>query len=310
MPILIGITLITFFIMYAAPGSPTDSLDFNPTITAEARARLESLYGLDRPVHIQYFNWLRRLAVLDFGNSFRDGRPAMSKIAERLPATILLNILALGFSFILALIVGVFSALKKYSLAERILTVITFICFAVPSFWVALLLMIFFGLYLGWLPISGLVSFNFESMTFIQQAWDLSRHLILPVFVLSISSFAALSRYIGSGLLDELKADYIKTAYAKGLTKNKVVFKHAFKNSMLPLITILGLSLPGLVGGSFIIETIFSYPGMGRLGFEAIMTRDYPVIMGVSVIAAVLTLAGNIIADITYGLADPRVKYE
>jgi len=296
--------------MYAAPGSPTDSLDFNPTITAEARARLESLYGLDRPVHIQYFNWLRRLAVLDFGNSFRDGRPAMSKIAERLPATILLNILALGFSFILALIVGVFSALKKYSLAERILTVITFICFAVPSFWVALLLMIFFGLYLGWLPISGLVSFNFESMTFIQQAWDLSRHLILPVFVLSISSFAALSRYIGSGLLDELKADYIKTAYAKGLTKNKVVFKHAFKNSMLPLITILGLSLPGLVGGSFIIETIFSYPGMGRLGFEAIMTRDYPVIMGVSVIAAVLTLAGNIIADITYGLADPRVKYE
>ncbi len=310
-PIVIGITVITFAVMYFTPGKPTDAMtDFNTKITAESKERLYKLYGLDKPLHEQYWNWLKRVAVLDFGNSFKDGRPASQKIIERLPATILLNVLSIILMIIIAVPIGIYSAVKKYSIFDRVLTVIVFICFSVPAFWAALMLMIVFGLWLGWLPISGLVSFNFADLSFFGKIWDLGKHLILPVFVSTLGSFAALSRYLRSGMLDVLKQDYIKTAYAKGLTKKQVIFDHALKNALLPLITIVGLSIPGLIGGSFIIETIFSYPGMGRLGYEAIMARDYPVIMGIGVISAFLTLLGNIIADIMYSAADPRIRYK
>jgi len=210
---------------------------------------------------------------------------------------------------LIAVPVGVYSAVKKYSVFDRALTAIVFICFSAPVFWVALMLMIVFGLWLGWLPISGLTSFEFAELSFPAKVWDICKHLILPVFVSTLGSFAVLSRYMRSGMLDVLKQDYIKTAYAKGLSKKQVIFKHALKNALLPLITIIGLSIPSLIGGSFIIETIFSYPGMGRLGYDAIMARDYPVIMGIGVISAFLTLLGNIIADVLYSFADPRIRY-
>lgn len=310
-PIIIGITIITFAVMYFTPGKPTDAMtDFNTQITAESKERLVKLYGLDKPLHKQYWNWFKRVAVLDFGNSFKDGQPAIKKIADRLPATILLNVLSIILMLIIAVPIGIYSAVKKYSPFDRILTIIVFICFSVPAFWVALMLMIVFGLWLGWLPISGIVSFNFAELTFFAKVWDLGRHLILPVIVSTLGSFALLSRYMRSGMLDVLKQDYIKTAYAKGLSKKQVIIKHALKNALLPLITIIGLSIPGLIGGSFIIETVFSYPGMGRLGYEAIMARDYPVIMGIGVISAFLTLLGNIIADVLYSAADPRIRYK
>ncbi len=310
-PIIIGITIITFSVMYFTPGRPTDVMtDLNTKVSSEAKERLFKLYGLDKPLHEQYWNWLKRVAVLDFGNSFKDGRPAIQKIAERLPATILLNILSIIVMIVVAIPIGVYSAVRKYSSFDRVLTVIVFICFSVPAFWVALMMMIVFGLWLGWLPISGIVSFNFWDMSFFHKVLDLGRHLILPVFVSTLGSFAVLSRYIRSGMLDVLKQDYIKTAYAKGLSKKQVIFHHALKNALLPLITIIGLSIPGLIGGSFIIETVFSYPGMGRLGYEAIMARDYPVIMGIGVISAFLTLLGNIIADVMYSAADPRIRYK
>ncbi|MCL2389950.1 MAG: ABC transporter permease [Endomicrobia bacterium] len=309
-PIIIGITVITFAVMYFTPGKPVDTMmDFNPNITSEAKDRLVKLYGLDKPVHEQYWNWFKRVIVLDFGNSFKDGRPASEKIIERIPATILLNILSIILMLIVAVPVGIYSAVRKYSLFDRILTVIVFICFSAPVFWVALMLMIVFGLWLGWLPISGLTSFDFNELSFFAKTWDLASHLILPVIVSTLGSFAVLSRYIRSGMLDVLKQDYIKTAYSKGLSERQVIFNHALKNALLPLITIIGLSIPGLIGGSFIIETVFSYPGMGRLGFDAIMARDYPVIMGIGVISAFLTLLGNIVADILYAVADPRIRY-
>jgi peptide/nickel transport system permease protein len=297
--------------MYWTPGKPTDvSMELNPKISAEAKERLLKLYGLDKPVYEQYWNWLRRIAVLDFGNSFKDGIPVISKIAQRLPATLLLNFLSLGFIFIGATLIGVVCAVKKGGFWDRFLTFLVFLGFSTPSFWAALILMIVFGLWLGWLPISGIVSFRFYELSTLGKVLDLTKHLILPVFVSSIASLAALSRYVRSSLMDTLKQDYIKTAYAKGLSQKDVVFGHALKNALLPLITILCLSIPGLIGGSFIIETIFSYPGMGRLGYEAIIARDYPVIMGIGIISAFLTLAGNIAADILYAVADPRIRYK
>ncbi|MDD2523217.1 MAG: ABC transporter permease [Endomicrobiaceae bacterium] len=310
-PILFGITIITFFIMHLTPGKPTDLMtDMNIKVTAEAKERLQRLYGLDKPIYVQYIDWVKRLVFFDFGNSFRDARPAKNKILERLPATILLNFVSLFFICLIAIPLGIYSAIKKDSVIDKGITIFLFISFSIPSFWLALVFMILFGVQLGCLPISGLYSFDFNNMTILMKLLDISKHLILPVSVSVITSLAILSRYTRSGMLEVLKQDYIKTAYAKGLTEKQVIIKHALKNALLPMITIIGLSIPGLIGGSFIFETIFSYPGIGRLGYEAVMARDYPVVMGIATLTAILTLLGNIIADISYTYADPRIKYK
>jgi peptide/nickel transport system permease protein len=310
-PILFGITIITFAVMHLTPGKPTDLMtDMNMKVSAQSKERLQKLYGLDKPLYIQYTDWLKRFVYFDFGTSFKDSRPARDKIFERLPATILLNFLSLLLTCLIAIPIGIYSAIKKDSIIDKGLTVILFVCFSIPSFWLALMFMILFGLQLGWVPISGLYSFNFDDMNIFMKILDISKHLILPVAVSVIVSLATLSRYARSGMLEVLKQDYIKTAYAKGLSQKQVIFRHALKNTLLPMITIIGLSIPALIGGSFIFETIFSYPGIGRLGYEAVMSRDYPVVMGIATLSAILTLAGNIIADISYKFADPRIKYK
>lgn len=309
-PVLIGITLITFTVMHLAPGKPTDIMtDMNAKVSAQAKTRLVELYGLDKPWYVQYFNWLKRFSRLDFGNSFRDDRPAINKIGERLPASLLLNFLSLFLILIIALPIGIFSAVHRNSLLDRGLTVFVFAGFSIPTFWLALLLMILFGLKLGLLPISGLHSLNYDDLSAGGKLLDLASHLALPVFISAFTGLAALSRYSRSSMLEVIRQDYIKMAYAKGLPQNTVIFKHAARNALLPVVTILGLSLPALIGGGFIFETIFAYPGMGRLGYEAIMSRDYPVVMAVGTIAALLTLLGNLIADITYAWVDPRIRY-
>lgn len=309
-PVLIGITVITFLVMHLSPGKPTDIItDMNQKITAQSKQRLKAIYGLDKPVHIQYFLWLKRFIKLDFGKSFKDDRPVMQKIAERLPATLLLNFFSIIFIFAIAIPIGVFSAVKKDTVFDKITTVTVFFGFSVPTFWLAILLMIFFGLHLGWLPISGLRSINFDELTFFGKFADITKHLILPVFVSAFTGLAGLSRYTKSAMLEVLHQDYIRTARAKGLSEMNVIFKHALRNALIPVVTILGLTIPDLIGGSFIFETIFAWPGMGRLGYEAIMSRDYPVIMAVGTIVAILTLLGNLIADITYAYIDPRIRY-
>lgn len=309
-PVLIGITIITFLVMHLSPGKPTDVLtDMNQKITAEAKQRLVALYGLDKPLHVQYILWLNRIVKLDFGKSFKDDRPVIEKIAERLPATLLLNFLSIVLIFALAIPIGVFSAVKKDSLFDKITTVTVFIGFSVPTFWLAMLLMLLFGLHLGWLPISGFRSINFSELTLLEKFLDIAKHLVLPVFISAFTGLAAMSRYTKSAMLEVLHQDYIRTARAKGLPETTVIFKHALRNALIPIITIVGLTLPELIGGSFIFETIFAWPGMGRLGYEAIMARDFATIMGVGTIVAVLTLLGNLIADITYAYADPRIRY-
>jgi len=309
-PLLLGITVISFLVIHLAPGAPTGlQTDLNPKITAEARARLEKIYGLDKPLHTQYLLWLKRLVVLDLGNSFSmDGRPVTDKIIERIPITILINVLSMFLIILIAIPIGVISASYQDSFFDKFTTVFVFIGFAVPTFWLALLLMILFGVNLGWLPISGLKSLNYEYLPTFGMIMDRAKHLILPIFVSAFGGLAGLSRYTRSNMLEVIRQDYIMTARSKGLKERAVIFKHALRNAMLPVITILGLSVPGLIGGSVIFETIFAIPGMGQLFYMSVMARDYPVIMGILVIGAVLTLLGNLIADISYALADPRIK--
>lgn len=309
-PMLLGITIITFCVMQLTPGKPSDVLtDLNVDISAESKQQLIKLYGLDKPWYVQYGNWLKRIARLDFGRSFKDDRPVIKKIAERLPWTILLSCTTMVFIFLTASLIGIFSAVKQDSLFDKGMTVFVFIGFSTPSFWFGLLIMILFGLKLGWLPISGIHSLNFDDFSFIGKIADVAKHLILITATMSLLSLASISRYMRSSMLEVIRQNYIDAARARGLSENVVIFKHALKNALLPIVTILGLSVPEIIGGSVIIETIFAYPGIGRLAFEAIMARDYPVIMGILVITSFLTLIGNLLADISYALIDPRIRH-
>ncbi|OGW33503.1 MAG: diguanylate cyclase [Nitrospirae bacterium GWC2_42_7] len=317
-PTLFGITLLSFFIIHLAPGKPTDVLtEMNPKITPEARERLEKLYGLDKPVIQQYGIWLKRIVKLDFGESFStDRRPVIEKIWDtkqpllerRLFITFSINILSMVVIFLIAIPIGISSAVRQYSLYDKITTTIVFLGFAMPSFWLALLLMMLFGIHLDWLPISGLKSMNYESLSILGKIFDRAEHLILPVFISAFGGLAGLSRFMRSSMLEVVRQDYVTTARAKGLPENKVIYRHAFRNALLPIITLLGLSVPGLIGGSVIFENIFGIPGMGQLFFMSVMIRDYPLVMGILTIGAILTLLGNLMADIGYMIADPRIR--
>jgi peptide/nickel transport system permease protein len=309
-PLLFGITVICFTVMHLAPGSPTDlQTQMNPRASVEMKERLRAMYDLDKPLPEQYIRWVGKLAVLDLGVSFStDRRPVADKILERLPITILLNVLSLLLILVVAIPLGVLSAVRQDSLFDRVAGVVVFIGFAVPTFWLALLLMILFGVHLGWLPISGIRSLNSEYLPPGMALWDLIRHLILPVLLAAFGGLAGLSRYMRANMLEVIRQDYILTARAKGLSERVVIYRHALRNALLPVITILGLSVPGLIGGSVIFETIFAIPGMGQLFYMAVMARDYPVVMGILFIGAVLTLFGNLISDVSYALADPRIR--
>jgi peptide/nickel transport system permease protein len=311
-PLLIGISLITFVMINMAPGGPIGiSADLNPKATAEYRERLKAYYGLDQPLHVQYGRWLGRMAVLDFGDSFSlDGRKVWDKIRERIPVTLSINLLSMTLIFLVAVPLGIYSAVRKGSVFDRVATVTVFTGFAIPTFWLALLLMILFGVHLGWLPISGLVSLEHDSLSLPGRIFDRAHHLILPVFLAGFGGLAGISRYMRSNMLEVIRQDYVATARAKGLPERKVVFRHAVRNALLPVITILGLSVPDLLGGSVIFETIFAIPGMGQLFYQGVMSRDYPLIMGILTIGAFLTLLGNILADVGYAMADPRIKTE
>ncbi|MDP8259625.1 MAG: ABC transporter permease [Candidatus Gygaella obscura] len=310
LPLLLGITLISFFVIHLAPGEPTVLQEaMNPKVSLEVHSRLVKLYDLDKPLSLQYINWLSRVARFDFGTSFIDGRPVIEKIARRLPLTLFINITSMLLIFLIALPLGIISAVKKNSFFDRSVTVFVFIGFAIPTFWLALLLMDFLGVKLGVLPVVGLKSIDFEYFTPVQKILDLVKHLVLPIVLSAFSGLAGMSRYMRTSMVNVLKSPYIYTAKAKGLPQSQVVFKHALRNAVLPIVTILGLSIPALIGGSVIFETIFSLPGMGRLFYEAVMQRDYSMIMASLVIGAFLTLIGNLLADIAYAYVDPRIRY-
>jgi len=310
-PLLFGITLISFGMMHLAPGEPSVvGQEFNPKVSAQDIERLRSYYGLDKPLYEQYWQWLQRLAVLDFGQSFSaDGRAVLDKISERIPVTLWINVLAMLLIIAIAIPIGVASAVRRDSWFDKGMTVFVFVGFAIPSFWLGLLLMIGLGVNLNWLPISGLHDYSWQQMSFWQQQSDMLKHLILPVFVSAIGGLAGMSRFMRTGMLDVIRADYITTARAMGVPEGSIRYRLALKNAMLPIITLLGLSIPGLIGGSVIVEQLFSLPGMGLLFYESVLSRDYPLVMGIVVIGAVLTLLGNLVADLSYAWADPRIRH-
>jgi peptide/nickel transport system permease protein len=309
-PMLLGITLVSFVVIHLAPGTPTDmQTTLNPKASLEAQKRLRELYGLDKPLMVQYWDWLSRISSLDFGRSFSpDRRPVWDKIKERVGITLSLNFMSLIIILGVSIPIGVIAAYRAHSWFDQATTLFVFFGFAMPTFWLALLLIMFFGVYLDWLPISGLTSLNFAQLSFWQKVQDLGAHVTLPVLVAAFGGLAGMSRYMRGNMLEVIRQDYITTARAKGLPERVVIFKHALRNALLPVITILGLSVPGLIGGSVIFESIFAIPGMGQLFYGAVMARDYPLVMGELVIGAVLTLLGNMLADVGYALVDPRIR--
>lgn len=321
-PLLVGISLISFFIMHLAPGDITSNeASFNPKASEESRQRLRELYNLDKPVIVQYGLWLKRMATLDFGTSFashqkpvfwqtkdKDGNVNKGLIQEALPITLLINVLGLMITLMLAIPLGIIAASTYNRWQDKSITLFNFIGFSIPGFWLSLLLMYWLGVVNNWLPISGLHSLNYESLDAFGKFKDSVNHLILPVLIPSITGLAGITLFVKNGMLDVFHQDYITTARAKGLSEHKVVYTHALRNALLPLITIVGLSIPGLIGGSVIAETIFAIPGMGKLFYDSVMMRDFPVVMGILTIGSALTLVGNLIADIAYAWADPRVR--
>jgi len=310
-PLLLGITLISFFVIHLAPGDPAQFLsNMNPKMSETAYEKFTKMYDLDKPIHERYIKWLGKFARLDFGESFStDKKPVIEKIKERLPITIYLNVVSMLLIFLVALPLGAASAYYKDSWFDKGTTVFVFIGFAIPTFWLALLCMYYFGVIKGWLPISGLKSFNYDQLSTTGKMWDIIHHSILPVTLSVFGGLAGLSRFARNSMLDVLSEEYIIAARARGIKERVVLFRHALKNALLPVITILGLSIPGLIGGSVIFESIFSIPGMGQLFYQSVMMRDYPVVMGILVIGAILTLIGNLVADISYAAADPRIRY-
>ncbi|MDD3409275.1 MAG: ABC transporter permease [Eubacteriales bacterium] len=306
-PVFFGITLLTFGIMQLAPGGPLANM-ISPRISSESLQRAKEALGLNQPVLVQYFTWLKELLMGNFGYSINSGEPVLKMIMDRLPATLLLTGTAFLLSFVIGIPLGVYSATHKYTAGDYGLTIFSFIGISVPSFFFGMGLIYFFALRLGWLPTSG-----FGSTTFAGGGWaafvDKLRYLVMPVMVLSLGNLSTVMRFTRSSMVETLNQDYIRTARAKGLSQKLVIYRHALKNSLIPVVTIFGLSIPNLFGGSYITEKVFSWPGMGLLGVNAISNRDYPVLMGLTVFTALLVLVGNLIADILYSVVDPRIRY-
>ena len=303
---LIGISILSWVIITQAPGSPI-ALTLDPKVSPKIIEQMEKNYDLDKPIYQQYFLWLKRLFT---GNlySFKDGRPVMGKIGERIWNTLLLNLVAMLIIFSLAIPLGIFSAKRQYSFLDHLGTLGAYLGISIPSFWLAYLLILGTVKLFGY-PVLGMRSFVTEDFTGVEIILDRLWHLMLPSIILAIGGIAALSRYTRSSMLEVIRQDYVRTAKAKGLPEETVYYKHALRNALLPIITLFGFLIPGLIGGSIIMETVFSWPGIGRLAYQAVLARDYPVVMTINTITAVLVLIGNFVADILYGIADPRIRY-
>jgi len=313
-PTLLGITLLTFLLIRLAPGNAAMLHGGGPNsraITAEAREQMIKLYDLDKPIPVAYADWLGRIFRLDLGTSFVDHRSVAAKIAERLPLTVSLVGAAVLLSYLIAIPLGVVAALKRGQATDRSISFVVFLLYSLPGFVVALLLLMFVagGDYLNLLPMYGSNSINADAMNPAAWVWDRIEHMVLPVVCLTYASLASISRYARVSMLDSLAQDFVRTARAKGLPEKFVVFRHALRNALIPIITIFTLELPGLIGGAVIIEEIFSLPGMGQLYFLALEARDTPVMMGTTLLTAVVTLFSYLLADILYVVVDPRISY-
>ena len=304
-PLLLFISIVTYAMMALAPGGPAAILGPRGALSPATIARINALYGLDKPWYVQYFYWLKQLLFHgSLGTSFVDSRPVITKVLERLPVTMEMVALALLLTLIIALPIGIYAGAHRGSWFDNASSAVGFIFYGMPVFWLSIVLIDLFAVQMRWFPSSGLNSLGHENDP-LDRLW----HLTLPVIAIALVSFVSWMRYQRSSIIEAMNSGYIRTARSKGLSERDVLVKHAFRNALLPIVTLLGLSLPALVGGAYFVEYVFSIPGVGYLTFTSIFTRDYPTLMAITMLTAVLIVTGNLLADICYALVDPRIRY-
>jgi peptide/nickel transport system permease protein len=314
-PLLLGILTIIFFIIHLAPGDPTARF-FNPNVSPEVIEQMRRNLGLDQPLHIQYFKWVTSFLQGEFGFSFGQMRPIGDILPQVLWNTLQLTLISLVVIFAVGMLIGIVQAVRQYSAADNILTFLALFFYSMPSFWFALMLILVFSLKAsqwGWafqFPASQMTSVGYEFLPPGEKLLDRLQHLILPATALGIGTAAGVARFMRGSMLEVIHQDYIRTARAKGLSERVVIFRHALRNALIPIVTLLGLYLPLLLSGAVLIETIFAWPGMGRLLVDAIFQRDYPLVMATSFVIAVMVVAGNLISDLLYAVVDPRIRTE
>lgn len=310
-PLLLGISFVVYALLNLVPGSPTDQYEFNPSIKPEDRQRILETLGLDRPWYERYFVWLSNTLQGDLGNSFVNFAPVDAAIKAALPNTLILSVTSLVFALLLSIPIGIISAVKLNSFFDRMVTIISTAFYSIPSIWLGLLLIILFSVkFRDWgmpfaLPVGGVQDLRGGG-----GFWDRVEHLILPAFTLGVVQLAGWTRYVRSSMLEVIRQDYIRTAEAKGLKQRAVLYGHAFRNALIPLITLVGLTIPDLFGGALIVENVFSYPGIGRLTIDSLNRNDYSIAMAAIMLLAFLTVIGNLLADVLYGILDPRVRFD
>ena len=303
-PLLVGLTLLAFLILHLAPGDPA-ALLYGGELTGDELRRFRAQWGLDRPLPVQYLTWLANLARGDFGRSYADGRPVLEVIAERIPATLVLTVSASLLAWGVGSLLGFTAAARAGSALDHANRVAATVLYAIPNFWLGLLLIIAFSVRLGWLPTAGM-----ETLGAGFSLVDRLRHLLLPVAVLAVRELGACMRFARASLLERLGAGYVRTARAKGLPEGRVIRRHALRNALIPLVSLIGLAVPRLLGGAVVVETVFAWPGLGRLGVEAALARNYAVLMGNIVVAGILVLVGSLAADLAYAWLDPRIRQQ
>ena len=305
-PLLVFISFVTYAMMALAPGGPVGVLGpRGGNLSPEAIAAIKAAYGLDKPWYIQYFFWLKELVLHgSLGSSFVDHRPVIEKVFEKLPVTVEMVGLALLLTLVIALPIGIYAGAHRGSFVDNASSAVGFVLYGVPIFWLSIVLIDIFAVQLRWFPSSGISSLGADG-----DPVDRLRHLALPVVAIALTSYVSWMRYQRSAIIEAMGSPYIRTARSKGLSERDVLFKHAFRNALLPIVTLLGLSLPALVGGAYFVEYVFSIPGVGFLTFSSIFSRDYPTIMAITMLTAVLIVAGNLIADLAYAVVDPRIRY-
>lgn len=304
-PLLIGVSIIAFSIMHLAPGGPLSVYTLNPSITAQDIDKIKVILGLDQPVHIQYLKWARGMFTGNWGTTFFGGRPVFDVIVERIPATFLLMGSAMSIAIIIGMFTGILGAFRRYSVFDYLATTGAMVALSFPTFWFGLMAIYIFSLKLGWFPSGGMFTLGGE-----EDIFDLLRHLVLPTFVLALVLVAQWSRYTRSSFLEVIHQDYIRTAKAKGIKGSKILFRHALPNAVAPLIALAGVQLPWLFSGALVAETIFGWPGMGRLFVDSLTMKEYPILMGMVMFTAIAVIIGNLIADILNAVLDPRIALE
>jgi len=311
---LLLITFVIYALVRHMPGTPltSDPAMMNPgrMPSAEQIERLNRMYGLDKPWYEAYFIWLGNLVRGDLGRSIpQNNKPVAKLIVERMPATLMLSVTSLVLTYLLSIPLGLWITVRNGTYRERTVSTALYMLYSLPAFVAALYLQLLFYSHLHWLPLFGMTSDNYESLSTSGKAWDLLKHSLLPIVCFTYGSLAYYSRFIQANMQEVIRQDFIRTARAKGVSPSRVIWHHAFRNTLIPLVTLMGLTLPHLLSGAVILEQIFTWPGMGRLYFEAIGQRDYDTIMGLTLMFSILTLLGQLLADVMYAVVDPRVTY-